>query len=398
MTMTPRQMADRLREGLTPMLKKTISELESHYADLRQRELRKAIPQPQQPPAAPASASSPHETALEELKLTHGISPESVAKIHGFGDNGYEYAIHGQTKDGRHFLVHQNYEDGMWSYPSPPEFFSSPKEMQASQSWSDAKNTLVNHSRLGGPGLQKAEACQKCGDMHRPLEKCGDMTAGKVKKEEPKMNPAPLKSRKTVADQKAAPDAADPDSVLPTDKKSKDLTDKDTGAGGQLEKIRKAAWSETAKKAEKLAKPGSHTEKEKRQAAHIKESYKDKGRSEKEAESLAWATVNKGELKKSGMPSVPMAKPKAATAAPASSGSPPKLSKDAVPMSRVKIPGRPSSMSPEDHARALATQGAFTPKAVAEEPEAQGAAGGELKRPKPKLPLPPSSSTKGLDG
>lgn len=182
MTTTPKDLADKLRQGLMPLLKGTIGDLEAHYRDLRERELR------------------------------------------------------------------------------------------------------------------KAEACQKCGDMHKPLEKCGEMAAGKpeVKKEEPKMNPAPLKDRKTVPDQKAAPDAAHDESVLPNDKKSKDLTDKKTGSGGQLEKIRKAAMSET-KKAEKLAKPGAHTEKEKRQAAHIKESYESKGRSPKEAESLAWATVNKSE-------------------------------------------------------------------------------------------------------
>jgi hypothetical protein len=36
-----------------------------------------------------------------------------------------------------------------------------------------------------------------------------------------------------------------------------------------------------------------HTDKEKRQAEHIEESYKKKGVSEDEAESRAWATVNK---------------------------------------------------------------------------------------------------------
>jgi hypothetical protein len=232
MTTTPKELADRLRQGLTPLLKAAIGDLEAHYRDLRERELR------------------------------------------------------------------------------------------------------------------KAEACQKCGDMHRPLEKCGEMADGKVKKEEPKMNPAPLKGRKVVPDQKAAPDAADKDSVLPTDKKSKDLTDKDTGSGGQLnsgklEKIRKAAWSET---------------------------------------------------KKAEMGSVPMAKPKKPTAAPASQVSPPVV-KNAIPMSSPKIPGK--SLSPEDHARALASQAAFTSAAVGEESRTQGAAGGELKA--PEAPLPKKIKIPGRD-
>lgn len=45
-----------------------------------------------------------------------------------------------------------------------------------------------------------------------------------------------------------------------------------------------------------------YTDKQKRQAEHIEESYEDKGVSKKEAESRAWATVNKesGGGKKSG--------------------------------------------------------------------------------------------------
>lgn len=45
-----------------------------------------------------------------------------------------------------------------------------------------------------------------------------------------------------------------------------------------------------------------YTEKQKRQAAHIKDSYKDRGVSNDEAEGRAWATVNKhsGGGKKSG--------------------------------------------------------------------------------------------------
>lgn len=47
---------------------------------------------------------------------------------------------------------------------------------------------------------------------------------------------------------------------------------------------------------------GSYTDKQKRQAEHIEESYKDRGVSTDEAESRAWATVNKesGGGKKSG--------------------------------------------------------------------------------------------------
>src|SRR5256714_5029666 len=47
---------------------------------------------------------------------------------------------------------------------------------------------------------------------------------------------------------------------------------------------------------------GSYSDKQKRKAEHIEEGYKDRGVSEKEAESRAWATVNKesGGGKKSG--------------------------------------------------------------------------------------------------
>jgi hypothetical protein len=46
----------------------------------------------------------------------------------------------------------------------------------------------------------------------------------------------------------------------------------------------------------------AYTDKQKRKAEHIEESYKEKGVSEKEAEKRAWATVNKqdGGGKKSG--------------------------------------------------------------------------------------------------
>src|SRR3979490_557654 len=46
----------------------------------------------------------------------------------------------------------------------------------------------------------------------------------------------------------------------------------------------------------------SYTDKQKRKAEHIEEGYKDRGVPEKEAESRAWATVNKesGGGKKSG--------------------------------------------------------------------------------------------------
>ena len=45
-----------------------------------------------------------------------------------------------------------------------------------------------------------------------------------------------------------------------------------------------------------------YTDKQKRQAKHIKKSYKEKGLSDKEAKRRAWATVNKlsGGGKKSG--------------------------------------------------------------------------------------------------
>lgn len=45
-----------------------------------------------------------------------------------------------------------------------------------------------------------------------------------------------------------------------------------------------------------------YTDKQKRQAEHIEDSYKEKGVSEEKAEEIAWATVNKqdGGGKKSG--------------------------------------------------------------------------------------------------
>ena len=47
---------------------------------------------------------------------------------------------------------------------------------------------------------------------------------------------------------------------------------------------------------------GAYTDKQKRQAEHIEEGYRERGVSENEAESRAWATVNKmsGGGKKSG--------------------------------------------------------------------------------------------------
>jgi plasmid stabilization system protein ParE len=47
---------------------------------------------------------------------------------------------------------------------------------------------------------------------------------------------------------------------------------------------------------------GKYTDKQKRQAEHIEDSYENRGVSKKEAESRAWATVNKesGGGKKSG--------------------------------------------------------------------------------------------------
>lgn len=46
----------------------------------------------------------------------------------------------------------------------------------------------------------------------------------------------------------------------------------------------------------------AYTDKQKRQAAHIEESYEKRGVSEKKAQEIAWATVNKesGGGKKSG--------------------------------------------------------------------------------------------------
>lgn len=43
-----------------------------------------------------------------------------------------------------------------------------------------------------------------------------------------------------------------------------------------------------------------HSAKDKRQAEHIEESEKKSGKSEEEAESIAWATVNKEKSEKRG--------------------------------------------------------------------------------------------------
>ena len=54
-----------------------------------------------------------------------------------------------------------------------------------------------------------------------------------------------------------------------------------------------------------------YTDKQKRQAAHIEQSYEQRGLSEKEAEKRAWATVNaaSGGGKKSGSGRASKAKP-----------------------------------------------------------------------------------------
>ena len=394
----------------------------------------------------------------------------------------------------------------------------------------------AHYANLRARELRKAEACQKCGDMHKSLEKCGEMTEGKpegkpeVKKEEAKMNPAPLKDRKTVADQKAAPDAADKDSVLPSDKKSKDLTDKKTGSGGQVEKIRKAAMSETKKPkplsktsrdsfdwgavvSEPLSKAKSDVRsvpmealhgqrvhayrnlhnglfslwKDGKVIAHVPEVHLDDAKlhvreggrqrvvkeKKKNVHAFVIGTVNAKSHAAGGEPviynpymhspeekgsfvraadqakvgnaahvhmkivddakgkggkravmsavglqpldekpmakaamSVSMAKPKAATAGPASSStSPPKMKAPKAPAAMApatarkaegklakaqatafpQIPGRKAGMTPEDHARLAATQSAFTPASAAGEARNQGAAGGALKPSSPIL-------------
>ena len=55
----------------------------------------------------------------------------------------------------------------------------------------------------------------------------------------------------------------------------------------------------------------AYTDKQKRQAEHIEESYEKQGRSEEDAERIAWATVNKqdGGGKQSGSGRKPAAKP-----------------------------------------------------------------------------------------
>ena len=64
----------------------------------------------------------------------------------------------------------------------------------------------------------------------------------------------------------------------------------------------------------------SYTDKQKRQAAHIEESEKAEGRSEKTAERIAWATVNKqdGGGKKVGLvpKQPPIQRPRALTHGP----------------------------------------------------------------------------------
>lgn len=93
-----------------------------------------------------------------------------------------------------------------------------------------ALKTTIDDLEAHYSDLQKKEAglCKSCGKEHA-LEKCGDMKPGAVKKGEKEM---------TI---KAIPQKPEKGSVLPGDKKSKDLSDKDTGAGGQIKAMRKNA-------------------------------------------------------------------------------------------------------------------------------------------------------------
>lgn len=190
------------------------------------------------------------------------------------------------------------------------------------------------------------------------MEKCGDMSKPVAKGE--------LKDAKTVPSYEAKPDKPKDDSVLPGDKKSKDLSDKDTGAGGQLKKIRKAAMA-MAKSDVPMAKPPT------------KSPTAPPSTSKPAPAPAAPPAATGTETKKA---EVPMAKAgprlggkdmmsQAMTndAAKAGMGAP------AAP----KIPGRAPKMSQEDHARRAAEMAAFTPSGAFSEPKGQGAAAGAMK-------------------
>lgn len=90
----------------------------------------------------------------------------------------------------------------------------------------------------------------------------------------------------------------------------------------------------------------SHTDKQKRQAEHIEDSYKKRGVSSKEAEARAWATVNKetggGKTRKAGRDArkslslMPGKKPRPAKAMPGRVPQP----KEAHPERRLRKPAR----------------------------------------------------------
>lgn len=242
------------------------------------------------------------------------------------------------------------------------------------ESASELKKTVseleAHYGELRQRELRKSEGlCKNCGKEHG-LAKCGDMAAGKdVAKAEKK-----LTKENTTPSYQAKPDRPHPDSVLPADSKAKDVSPKDTGAGGQIKKIRKAAMDMSAKAEVKkadvpMAKPPSG----KSPSAGPSMS--------KPAAPAAPAAMGKDELAlaKAGPRlggkdplSQSMTQHAASAAMPAPAGPP-------------KIPGRAPKLTAEDHARRAAEMAAFTPAGAFGEHKGQGAVGGAMT---PEAPAP----------
>jgi hypothetical protein len=92
----------------------------------------------------------------------------------------------------------------------------------------------------------------------------------------------------------------DADVVGPTDRSRVQLHEGNRGAG--FAEARKATNDKRRLNKMPRGDKGAYTDKQKRKAEHIEDSYEERGVSRKEAEARAWATVNKesGGGKKSG--------------------------------------------------------------------------------------------------
>ncbi len=196
--------------------------------------------------------------------------------------------------------------------------------------------------------------CKSCGaPAHSPLKKCGDMSAGtKVTKDEESMKP--LRQRETVPQNRSLPDKPNPGTVLPSDKKSKDLTPDGDGSGGDSKKGEKVAKADVP-----MAKPpgGNPT------PAAPKASKPTAGGAPKAP----------GALAKQG--------PRLGAKDPMSQGMHQAAFAGAAKPQLPMAPAKGPKLTPEDQARRAATFAAFTPAANVGESNNQGAAGGASKPP-----------------